>query len=220
MPGVSTVLKITIRKVNLIRSAIFALLGVVGWWGTVTSRGDRGEQSFFAFLWALSVVGATGFLAIPLMQQISERSSRPDAADSPWPIVHGDYVARHSIRDKMISACLAAAGALITTFLFYHQTPLLTRTISSAMSCFFFWYAYRVCFTAVRFTSQEITIRIIPFVCFSEKYSDIAALRAGRGNLQIRFTDGKAINMWSGLGSSEHVVSILLNKTEVLPTIE
>jgi hypothetical protein len=171
MPGVSTVLKITIRKVNLIRSAIFALLGVVGWWGTVTSRGDRGEQSFFAFLWALSVVGATGFLAIPLMQQISERSSRPDAADSPWPIVHGDYVARHSIRDKMISACLAAAGALITTFLFYHQTPLLTRTISSAMSCFFFWYAYRVCLTAVRFTSQEITIRIIPFVCFSEKCS-------------------------------------------------
>jgi hypothetical protein len=109
---------------------------------------------------------------------------------------------------------------LCCKILLYHQTPLLTRTISSAMSCFFFWYAYRVCFTAVRFTSQEITIRIIPFVCFSEKYSDIAALRAGRGNLQIRFTDGKAINMWSGLGSSEHVVSILLNKTEVLPTIE
>jgi hypothetical protein len=89
-------LEIRIRKVNLIRSAIFALLGAVAWWGTVTRRGDRGEQSFFAFLWALSVVGATGFLAIPLMQQISERSSRPDAADSPWPIVHGDYVARSS----------------------------------------------------------------------------------------------------------------------------
>jgi hypothetical protein len=215
-----TVLKIRIRKMPLICSATFALSGVVGWWGTVSNRGNRDEQLLFALLWGLSTIGATGFLFIPLMHQLSERSSQPEAADSSLPILHGDYVARHSIGDKIVSICLAAAVALITTFFFYHRTALSTRIVSSAMFCFLVMYAYKICFTAVRFTNQEIAIRIIPFVRFSEKYSNITELRAGRGNLQIRFTDGKTINMWSGLGDPGKVASILMHKTEVLPKVE
>jgi hypothetical protein len=109
-------LKNGIRKTDLIWSAAFASLGVVGWWGTVSNRGNRDEQLVFALLWVLSVIGATGCLAIPLIHQISERSSRVEAADFSLPIHHGDYSARHSIGDKIISSCLAAALALITTF--------------------------------------------------------------------------------------------------------
>jgi hypothetical protein len=96
----------------------------------------------------------------------------------------------------------------------------LTRTISSATLCLLASYAYRICLTTVRFTNHETTIRIIPFVRFSERYSDITELRAGRGNLQIRFTDRKAINMWPGLGERGKVASILMQKTEVLPKVE
>jgi hypothetical protein len=208
-----------IRKIDLIWSAAFASLGVVGWWGTVSNRGNRDEQLVFALLWVLSVIGATACLAIPLIHQISERSSRVEAADFSLPMHHGDYSARHSIGDKIISSCRAAALALITTFFLYHRTALLTRTISSAMLCLVILYAYRICFTTVRFSNQEITIRIIPFVRFSQRYSDITELRAGRGNLQIRFTDGKTINMWSGLGEPGKVASILMQKTEVLPKL-
>jgi hypothetical protein len=213
-------LKIGIRKIHLIWGATFALLGVAGWWGTVSNRGNRDEQLVFALLWAFSAIAAIGCLAIPLMHQLSERSSRAEAADFSSPILHGDYVARHSIGDKIISVCLVAALALLTTFFLYHRVALLNRAISSAMLCLLVLYAYRICFTTVRFTNQEITIRVIPFVRFSERYIDITELRAGRGNLKIRFTDGKTVNIWSGLGEPGRVVSILMEKTEVLPRIE
>jgi hypothetical protein len=59
---------------------------------------------------------------------------------------------------------------------------------------------------------------IAPFIHFSERYSDITELKAKTGNLKVRFKDGKAMSLWSGLGNFNEFASILMEKTDVLPS--
>ena len=55
-------------------------------------------------------------------------------------------------------------------------------------------------------------MRIAPFIHFSEQNSDITELKAKTGNLKVRFEDGKAMSLWSGLGTFNEVASILMRK--------
>ncbi len=128
-----------------------------GWWGTVSNRGNRDEQLVFALLRAFSAIATISCLAIPLMHQLSERSSRAEATDFSSPSFAGTML--QSIQWETRSfPCLVAALALLTTFFLYHRTTLLNRTISSAMLCLMVLYAYRICFMTVRYTDQEIRL--------------------------------------------------------------
>jgi hypothetical protein len=53
---------------------------------------------------------------------------------------------------------------------------------------------------------------------FSEQNSDITELKAKTGNLKVRFEDGKAMSQWPGLGTFNEIASILMEKTDVLPS--
>ena len=133
---------------------------------------------------------------------------------------HDEYLARHAVGAKITVLCLVAGLASITVFFFYHPASLsiwmwvaLTGLLS--LNCI---YAYRICFTTVRFSREQISMRIAPFIHFSEQYGDIVELRAKSGNLKVRFKDGKTMSLWSGLGNSDEIASILMEKTEVPPS--
>jgi hypothetical protein len=132
----------------------------------------------------------------------------------------GEYVARHAVGAKITILCLVAGLASTIIFFLYHPASLpiwmwvaLAGLLS--LNCI---YAYRVCLTTVRFTSEEISMRIAPFIHFSEEYSDITELKAKTGNLKVRFKDGKSMSLWSGLGNFNEIASILMEKTDVLPS--
>ena len=132
----------------------------------------------------------------------------------------GEYVARHAVGAKITILCLVAGFASIIIFFLCHPASLpiwMWAALAGVLSlnCI---YAYRVCFTAVRFTSEEISMPIAPFIHFSERYSDITELKAKTGNLKVRFKDGKAMSLWSGLGNFNEFASILMEKTDVLPS--
>jgi hypothetical protein len=99
--------------------------------------------------------------------------------------------------------CLVAGLASIIIFFIYRPAslPIWMWVALNGIFSLNCSYAYRVCFTIVRFTSEEISIRIAPFIHFSEQNSDITELKAKTGNLKVLFEDGKAMSLRSGPGT-------------------
>jgi hypothetical protein len=214
-------LKRRVSKAHLVWYASFALVGLFGLVGCFRiARGRANDEKqlmgLFLFFCCLSCIGLT----VPLMQRIAERSTRERSAVGNLLTCEVKYVARHSNRDRTVYVCLLAAWVSLTAFLSLHPGPVLFKVVAYGMLCMLAVCAYRICLTTVRFTDREITIRIIPFVHFSEQYGDIAHVRVRAGNLRIRFKDGKAMNIWSGLGEARRITSILMHETEVLPDID
>lgn len=52
---------------------------------------------------------------------------------------------------------------------------------------------------------------------YSESYGSVTAMHAQPGNLRIQFTDGKNLNLPSGLGDSARIAAILEKHVKVWP---
>jgi hypothetical protein len=131
----------------------------------------------------------------------------------------GDYIAQHSTSARIKTLCLVAGMLCVLAFLGLRpsSTPIWMWVAFPTLLIVNCVYAYRVCFTTVRLADENISIRIAPFVQFCESYKDIIAIRPKPGILKLRFADGKSMDLWSGLGDTNEIVSILMKKTDVLP---
>lgn len=211
-----------VEKRFLIASLVLALCGFASWQGLVAARtsGDRRWTLIFACACACLLFATVQSIALPLIRQIKDDShGKPPHEMRNGTTARGDYVARFSLQDRLIAVLLAASLALITAYLYLHPAPLLMRIVSSGIFIALVIVAYRFNFTAVRFTSEEITVRLLPFNPYSEGYSNIASVQAQPGNLHIRFSDGRRLNLWSGLGDSTTVRAILEKRVDVLPSV-
>jgi hypothetical protein len=209
-----------LRKLHFVMCATFACAGLASWQGLVWSRhSDHHLVGLFAIVCLICLFGAVQSIALPLAFKHSKSSSHALRADplNTARTDRGDYVATFSIGEKIKYLCLVAALALVAGFLIRHSTPWLMLLIIGALLTVNCILAYRVCFTTVRFSSQEISIRIVPFVHFSEPYSDITAIHAKIGVLKLRFAGGRSMSLWSNLGDSTKILSILMRNTDVLP---
>jgi hypothetical protein len=130
------------------------------------------------------------------------------------------YLAKHPAKAKVVSCCLMGAHVLMVAFFLAHisAVDILWVGIFSFLLAFCCFYAYRVFLTKVQFADEDLSIRIGTYR-LSEKYRDITEIRVEKrtGTLKLRFTDGKAITLWSGLGDSARIAEILSEKTDVLP---
>ena len=222
-PSAMAPAKLALRKLHFIMCAGFTGVGLASWQGLVWSRHSdhRNLVGLFALVCLICLFGATQSIALPLVYKNRDKSSRYALRTERLKTVlrrdRGDYVARFSTGAKITHLCLSAGLALATGFLFYHSVPWPIRLVIGALLTVNCIFAYRVCFTTVRFSSQDICIRIVPFVHFSEPYSDITAIQGEVGTLKLRFADGRSMSLWSGLGDSNELVSILMRNTDVLP---
>ena len=221
-PSAALPAKPALRELHFVLCATFTCVGLASWQGLVWSRHSdhRNLVGLFALVCLICLFGATQSIALPLVYKHRDKSSRHALRTERLNAVRtdGDYVANFSTGAKITYLCLSAALALATGFLFYHSAPWLMRVAIGALLIVNCISAYRVCFTTIRFSSQEISIRIVPFVHFSEPYRDITAIQAKAGILKLRFADGRSMSLWSDLGDSDEIVSILMRNTDVLPS--
>lgn len=130
------------------------------------------------------------------------------------------YIARHSKGDQFIAlSVLIALGLIIGFFLDHHRSG--SDWLLYALSllfCINSVYVYRLWMTTMCFEHDRISIRISPFVGFSERYANITSIRAKMGVLELHFEDGRKMSRWSGLGDGDKIANILMQKTDVLPT--
>jgi hypothetical protein len=205
----------------LFLSTALALCGLASWQGLVTARnsGDSEWTLIFGFVCLFLLLATVQSVALPLIRRL-ENSPHKTAGDSAQHgLDHGEYIAKFSTQDRAVALILLGAFMVITAYLFIHPAPLYMRCVSVGMLTILLWITCRVSFTIVRFTSTQITVRIFPFGLYSESYSDVASLSAQPGNLQIRFGDGKSLNMWAGLGDAAKIAAILERRVEVLPKV-
>lgn len=138
---------------------------------------------------------------------------RSDALDLP-------YVARYSTGDQIAALSLVLALGLLIGFFLYHPRSGSTWLLCALglLFCSNSVYVYRMWMTTICFGHDRISIRIWPFVDFSESYSDITSIRAKHGVLDLYFKNGRKMSRWSRLGDTDKIAEILTQKTDVLPT--
>jgi len=186
------------------------------------NRHDRGAIDFYGICSGVLCCAAalSSFLLVSryIARKELERSrARPQirsgALDLP-------YTAMHSMGAKILALFLVVTLGLLIGFFLYHP-----RSGSTWMWCaldLLFCtnsiYVYRLWMTTISFEKDRISIRISPFVNFSEPYSDITSIRAKQGILELHFRDGRKMTRWSGLGDSDRIAQILMQKTDVLPS--
>ena len=151
-------------------------------------------------------------------QEQARREQRLTNA-SEYPAPQSKYVARHAMSEKVTILCLLGGLASVMIFFLHHPASMQIWLWTALAGLFILncIYAYRICMTTIRFENDKIFIRIAPFVAFSERYDDISEIRAKQGVLELHFADGKTIRRWSGLGDSDKIAEILMQKTDVLP---
>ncbi len=130
------------------------------------------------------------------------------------------YIAMHSTGAKIVALSLVLALGLLIGFFFYHPHSGSTWMWCALgpLFCTNSVYVYRLWMTTISFENNRISIRISPFVDFSEPYSNITSIRAKQGVLELHFKDGRKMSRWSGLGDPDKIAEILMQKTDVLPT--
>lgn len=131
------------------------------------------------------------------------------------------YIARHSTGAQITALSLVIAfGLLIGSFLYHPHTGsrLLWLSALGLLFCANSVYVYGIWMTTICFENDRISIRISPFVGFSEPYVNITSIRAKQGVLELHFKDGRKMSRWSGLGDPDKIAEILMQKTDVLPT--
>jgi hypothetical protein len=202
------------------RMPVFPICGGVGtlasWEGLVRSRlnGISRWTHLFAFMCAFLGFATILSIAIPLVKRVEEARSRRNLKGSSPELDHGDYIARFSRGDCFAVVVLAICFAIVTAYLCTHPVPNYMKYISSVMLAILLWVVYRYLFTTVRFTRKQITVHIYPFRPYAESYEAIAALQPRLGSLQLRFNDGRNLNIWAGLGDPETIVRLLKERIE------
>lgn len=129
------------------------------------------------------------------------------------------YIARHSTSNQFAALFLLLALGLIIGFFLYHPRSGSTWLLCALglLFCINSVSAYRIWITTICFENDRISIRIWPFIGFSEPYANIARIRAKSGVLELHFKDGRKMSRWSGLGDQDKIAEILMQKTDVLP---
>lgn len=156
-PSAMAPAKPALRKLHFIMCAGFTGVGLASWQGLVWNRHSdhRNLVGLFALVCLICLFGATQSIALPLVYKHRYKSSRHALRTEPLNTIlrtdRGDYVARFSISAKITHLCLSAGLALATGFLFYHSAPWLMRLIGALLTVNRI-FAYRVCFTTVRFS--------------------------------------------------------------------
>ena len=215
----STSAKPALRRLHLITCTSFTCVGLASFQGLAWSRHTNHWRlvGLFALLCCICLIAATLSIGLPLAYgQLNKRSHRALRMER-LPTASSHYVAKFSTGPRVAVLCLSAALASIAGILFYHSARWPLLLMVGALLIANSIIAYRVCFTTVRFSSQEISFRIAPLVHFSERYCDIARIQTKEGYLKLTFEDGRSMTLWSGLGDSSEICSILMRNSNVLP---
>ncbi|MGB6973119.1 MAG: hypothetical protein WBD67_00405 [Terracidiphilus sp.] len=128
-----------------------------------------------------------------------------------------DYIATHSLKDKLIFLIMAIASAGLMVLFLSQSGSWIMAGLLGGISLFAAIWAYIFFVASVRFSSKQIEVRVPPFVNYSRLYADIRTLKEQRGNLKVGFAGGKSLSLPSGLGDAKKIASILERKTDVIP---
>jgi len=196
---------------SIVASIVFAGGAVGSWFGLVHARekGNYGVLLWLGFLVLALAVGSMLSLAVPLIRRIEDRAGQRGGHSTTPPPPDGDYVARYSAQDQIITIILSILFGALTLFVCFrsHGTPLQIAFIT--IFCGLIAYAVQVTSTSIRFTNERITARLPWFRSFSEPYAAIERLQSKPGTIRIQFSDGRSLSLHSGLGDPDLVISYL-----------
>jgi hypothetical protein len=215
--------KPSLRRLHFIMCTCFTCVGLASFQGLAWSRHTNHWRlvGLFALICYLCLIAATLSIFFPLaygqLNKPSRRSLQTERLRRILRTESHDFIAKFSTGSKVTVLFLWAGLALVAGFLFYHSARWPLFLMVGALLIANSIVAYRVCFTTVRFSSHEISVQIAPFVRFSETYSDITDIRTKEGYLKLTFADRRSVTLWSGLGDSGEICSILMRNTDVLP---
>jgi hypothetical protein len=129
----------------------------------------------------------------------------------------GDYIATHSLKDRLTFLGMAVGSGFLLSLFFGHAGYWLMALLLGGMCCLSLFWAYVFFVSSVRFSSEEIQVRVPPFIDYSKAYADIKTLKEQRGNLKVGFVGGKTLSLPASLGDAKKIASILERKTDVIP---
>ncbi|HUX45483.1 MAG TPA: hypothetical protein VMV57_12085 [Terracidiphilus sp.] len=128
-----------------------------------------------------------------------------------------DYIARHSLKDKLAFLGMALASGLLMVLFLTQSGSLFVACLLGGIGLFSAVWGYTFFVASVRFSSEVIQVKVPPFVDYSKPYADIKTLKTQRGNLKVGFAGGKSLSLPAGLGDAKKIASILESKTDVIP---
>ncbi|HVC46821.1 MAG TPA: hypothetical protein VND90_06210 [Terracidiphilus sp.] len=129
----------------------------------------------------------------------------------------GDYIATHSLKDKLTFLIMALASGLLMVLFLTQSGSWFIACLLGAIGIISAVWGYVFFVASVRFSSELIQVRVPPFVNYSRSYADIRTLKEQRGNLRVGFAGGKSLSLPSSLGDAKKIASILARKTDVIP---
>ena len=130
---------------------------------------------------------------------------------------NGDYIATHSLKDKLVFVAMALASGAMLYLFWGHAEYWFIAVLCGVMCCFSLFWAYVFFVSSVQFSSERIHVKVPPFVDYSKSYAEIKTMKTQRGNLRVGFAGGKSLSLPSGLGDPKKIESILASKTDVIP---
>ena len=130
-----------------------------------------------------------------------------------------DYIARHSLKDRLTFLAMAVgAGLLMALFLSQSGSWFIAFLLGAICVISAVW-AYVFFVSSVRFSGEEIQVKVPPFVNYSKTYAEIKTLKEQRGNLKVGFAGGKTLSLPSSLGDAKKIAAILEKKSKVIPQV-
>jgi hypothetical protein len=130
-----------------------------------------------------------------------------------------DYIATHSLKDRLTFVAMAVGSGFLFTLFLGHTGYWFMALLLAGMCCLSLFWAYVFFVSSVRFSSEEIQVKVPPFVNYSKAYAEIKTLKEQRGNLKVGFAGGKTLSLPSSLGDAKKIASILAKKTDVIPEL-
>jgi MFS family permease len=200
-----------VRIRSLAASAVLAVGAIGGWLGLVHARGhgDYTPLLWWGLLVLVLAVGSMLCLAVPLVRRIEARAVRPAVTSAARSQPNGEYVARYSPQDQVIAIILTILFGCITVFMLVRSHRTFFQVAFVALLCGLIAYAMQVTTTNIRFTNDRIIARLPWFRTISKPYTAIERLQSKPGTIRIQFTDGRSLNLHSGLGDPDLVVGYL-----------
>lgn len=121
----------------------------------------------------------------------------------------GEYLAKYSVGDKAVALGIAAASAALATFFVMRSASWAAISISIALASWALFYLIQVTLTVVLFTDSGLVVRVPFRRQVSRSYGDVKRITGKPGTVKVEFSNGQAVELHTGLGNADIVISYL-----------
>lgn len=200
-----------IGTISIVASILLGAGAITSLFGLIHARklGAYGMLLCFAVLILALSVGSMLCLAVPLVRRLESDLWHRKKSNRRAFRLNSDYVARYSLQDQITALILFIAFGILTAFMMLHARSALVRMTFILVFCCLLAYVVQVTSTSVQFTEERIIAHRPCFGSISEPYTAIEVLQFKPGSIRLRFSDGRWLKLYSGLGDRDLVVEYL-----------